>query len=174
MLLHLLLELLRLALQHLLLPFLLGSLRAITLLLRQILLALGQFIQLFQRVGDFLRLLLGGAAADFCGLVLILLGIEFQIEKRSQIARRAAPAASAPLRSKRNLNLPEGSFRAQQRLQRLLLVRNGFLPLLLLQLLRGRRHGIAEAVIISFWKALMAFISLVNSRASRRPESVTA
>ena len=60
LLLHLLLELLRLALQHLLLPFLLRSLGAIALLLGQILLTPGQFIELFQRVGDFLRLLFGG------------------------------------------------------------------------------------------------------------------
>ena len=75
-------------------------------------------------------------------LVLIFLGIELEIEERSQIARRAASAAStAAARSERNLNLPEGGFGAQQELQSLLLVGNGVLPLLLLQLLRGRRHG---------------------------------
>ncbi len=84
-------------------------------------------------------------ARALLGLVLILLGIELEIEERGQIARRAAStAASAALRSKRNLNLPEGGFGAQQELQSLLLVGNGVLPLLLLQLLRGRRHGLGR------------------------------
>ena len=83
-------------------------------------------------------------AAALLGLVLILLGIELEIEERGQIARRAASTAASTTaaRSERNLNLPEGGFGAQQVLQSLLLVGNGVLPLLLLQLLRGRRHGL--------------------------------
>ena len=66
LLLHLPLELLGFALQHLLLPLLLGGLGAIALLLGEILLAFGQFVELLQCVGDFLRLLFGGSAdADF-------------------------------------------------------------------------------------------------------------
>jgi hypothetical protein len=145
LLLHLLLELLRLALQHFLLPLLLGSLGAIALLLGQILLALGQLVELFQRVVDFLSLLLGGGRRrGLPGLVLVLFGIEFQIEQGSQIARRAASASSAATPaagSKRNLDLPEGGLGAQQGLQSLLLIGQGVLPLFLLQLLRGRRHG---------------------------------
>ena len=113
LLLHLLLELLRFTLQHLLLPFLPGSLGAIALLLGQILLAPGQFVQLLQRVGDLLRLLFGGGSSGLAGLVLIFLGIELKIEEAGQIAGRAAPAATASARSKRNLNLPEGGFGAQ-------------------------------------------------------------
>ena len=143
LLLHLLLELLRLALQHFLLPLLLGSLRAIALLLRETLLALGQFVELLERIVDFLGLLLGGRRGSFLRLVLIFLGIELEIEQRGQIARRAASAASTPASaSERDLNLPERGFRAQQILQGLLLVGNRIFPLLLLQLLRGRRHGL--------------------------------
>ena len=67
LLLHLPLELLRLALQHFLLPLLLGGLGAVALLLGQILLALGQFVELLQRVVDFLRLLFGGGRRGFAG-----------------------------------------------------------------------------------------------------------
>ncbi|HEX4147857.1 MAG TPA: hypothetical protein VHY20_02675, partial [Pirellulales bacterium] len=74
LLLHLPLELLRIALQHFLLPLLLGGLLAIALLLGQIFLAPGQLVELLERVVDFLRPLLGGAGSrGFLGLVLILL-----------------------------------------------------------------------------------------------------
>jgi hypothetical protein len=59
LLLHLLLKLLCLALQHFLLPFLFGSLRTVALLLGEILLAMRQLVELFQCVVDFLGLLLG-------------------------------------------------------------------------------------------------------------------
>jgi len=74
LLLHLLLELLRLALQHFLLPLLFGGLRAVALLLGETLLALGQFVELLQSVVDFLRLLLGGSRGGFLGLILVFLG----------------------------------------------------------------------------------------------------
>ncbi len=76
---HLTLELLSFALQHFLLPFLLGGLLAVALLLGEFILALGQLIELFQRVVHFLRLLLGGLGLG-AAFVLILLGVEFQIE----------------------------------------------------------------------------------------------
>ena len=57
------LKLFRLALQHLLLPLLFGSLGAVALLLGQIRLAPGQFVELLQRIGDFLLPLFGGSAA---------------------------------------------------------------------------------------------------------------
>ena len=118
----------------------------IALLLGEILLALGQFVELLQRVVDFLRLLFLGSRRGLLRLVLIFLGIELEIEERRQIARRAASTAASAtaLLSERNLNLPEGGFRAQQELQSLLLVGDGVLPLLLLQLLRGRRHGLGR------------------------------
>ena len=141
LLLHLLLELLRLALQHLLLPLLLGGLGAIALLLGQILLALGQFVELLQRVVDFLRLLFGAGSARSAGSRIDFSRYRARDRRGGQIARRAAAPSASALRSKRNLNLPEGGFGAQQGLQSLLLVGDGVLPLLLLQLLRGRRHG---------------------------------
>ena len=143
LLLHLLLKLRRFALQHFLLPFLFGRLRsAIALLLSETFLALSQFIEFLQRLVDFLRFLFGRRGRARLRVILILLGIEFQIEKAGQIARRTAatPAASTAAGTKRNLNLPESSLRAQQELQSLLLVRNRVLPLLLLQLLLRRRH----------------------------------
>ena len=70
------------------------------MLLGQILLALGQFVELLQRVGDFLRLLFGGTARrGFLGLVLIFLGVELEIEEGGQIARRAAPTAASTTRA---------------------------------------------------------------------------
>ena len=140
LLLHLSLQLFRLALQHLLLPLLLGGLGAVALLLSQIFLTPGQFVELFQSVGDFLGFLLGGRRSGLLRLVLVFLSIEFEIEQTSQIARGAATTTSTTAPSQRNLNLPESSFGAQQRLQCLLLVGNRVLPLLLLQLLGGRRH----------------------------------
>ncbi len=114
--LHLLLELLRLALQHLLLPFLLGSLGAVTLLLGQSLLALGEFVELLQRVVDFLGPLFGGRSSrGLLGLILIFLGVELEVEQGSQIARRAAAtaASTSTARSEGNLNtFPVGGFGA--------------------------------------------------------------
>ncbi len=75
-------------------PFLLGGLGAIALLLGQILLALGQFVELFQRVVDFLRLLFGGGRRGLLGLVLIFLGIELEIEEAAK--SRAAPPPPPP------------------------------------------------------------------------------
>jgi hypothetical protein len=65
--LHLLLELLGLALQHLLLPLLFGGLRAVTLLLSQIFFALGQFVELFQRIIDICALF-SALVAELCGV----------------------------------------------------------------------------------------------------------
>ena len=134
------LELFRLALQHLLLPLLFGGLGTVALLLSEILFTPGEFVEFLQRVVNFLRSLFGSRRRRLPGFILIFLGIEFEIEEARQIARRAATTASAAS-SKCDLNLPEGGFRAQQELQSLLLVRNGVLPFLLLQLLRGRLHG---------------------------------
>ena len=144
--LHLPLEFLGIAPQHLLLPLLLGSLRrSATLLLGEIFLAFGEFVELLERVVDILRLLLfGGGRGGLPRLVLVLFGIEFEIEKGGQIPCRSATATAATATaalSKGNLNLAEGGLGAQQGLERLLLVGDGLLPLLLLQLLGGGRHG---------------------------------
>ena len=94
---HLLLELLGLALQHFLLIFFLGSLLlTVALLLSQSLFALGQLVQLFQRVVDLLLLLFGSSCRALFGLVLILFRVELQIEERRQIASRSAATASTP------------------------------------------------------------------------------
>ena len=83
LLLHLLLQLLRLALQHFLLPLLFGGLRAVALLLRETLLPLGQFVELLQRIVDFLRLLLGGRRRSF-------------LRSRTDSSRYRAPGRTAP------------------------------------------------------------------------------
>ena len=106
------LELLRLALQHFLLPFLLGGLGAIALLLRQIFLALGQLVELLQRIVNVSRLFLRARSRALLGLVLIFFRVEFQFEELGKIARRPATTTASSLRSKRNLNLPESSFGA--------------------------------------------------------------
>ena len=123
-----------LALQHLLLPHLLGGVLAVALLLRNIFLALRKFIEFLQRIVDLLRLLLGGRCRPRLRLILILLGIEFQVEQAGEIAGRTttSAAASSTLRSERNLNLPERRFCAQQILQSFLFARNRVLPFQLL------------------------------------------
>ena len=99
MLLHLPLELLRLALQHLLLPFLLGGLGAVALLLGQVLLALGEFVELLQASSISCALCSALVVGGLLGLVLILLGIELEIEEGGQIACRAAPRRLHPRRA---------------------------------------------------------------------------
>ena len=68
-------------------------------------------------------------------LVLVLLGVELEIEQAGEIAARAAAAtAAATAGAERHLDLAERRLGAQQMLQRLLLVGDGVLPLLLLEL----------------------------------------
>ena len=179
LLLHLLLQLLGLALQHLLLPLLLSGLGiARALLLSQTLLALGQLVQLFQRVVNFLRLLFGAGRRGLLGLVLIFLGIEFEIEERRQIPRRAAAAAASTpaARSKRDLNVPVGGFRALEELQSLLLIGNGVLPLLLLQLLRGRRHRIGrrDHILLEFADGLHLIGQLAGLQTAGKSDGLIA
>ena len=141
---HLFLELFRFAPQHFLLPFLLGGLLGVALLARQILLTLGELIELLERVFNFLLFAIGArGGALLLRLVLVLFRIELEIEKLGEIARGAsASTAATAAASEGDLDLAEGGFGAQQILQRLLLVRNRVLELLLLQLLRGRGHGL--------------------------------
>ncbi len=110
LLLHLLLELLGFALQHLLLPFLFSRLGAVALLLGEILFAFREFVELFQGVVDCLRPLLGTTGRGLPGLVLIFLGIQLQFEEAGQIAGGATASSAAALGSERNLNSPEGGF----------------------------------------------------------------
>ena len=119
------LQLLRLAPQHLLLPALLGSLLLpLLLLIGQLLLTLGQLFQLLQRFIDLLLLLLllaGGLRLIV--LVLILFGIQFEIEQPFHVARpgAAATASAALLVAERHLNIAGRRFGAHQVLERLLL-----------------------------------------------------
>ena len=84
-------QLFGLAAQHFLLPTLLGALLVVFLLLGKLFLALRQLIELLQRFVNFLLLLAGRAPRSLRRLVLILLGVEFQIEQAREIASRATP-----------------------------------------------------------------------------------
>ncbi len=143
---ELLAQLLGFAAQHFLLVALLGSgLRVFLLLLGKLLLPLGQFGQLLQRIVHRL-LLLVGRLSRLLALVLILLRVEFEIEKSFEIAGGAvhaatSTAAASALAAHGDLDIAEGGFGAQQILQRLLLGRKGILPFGALQLIRGRLHG---------------------------------
>ncbi len=140
-LLHLALQLLGFAAQHLLLPALLEVLRLLALLLGQFLLALGERVQLGKRIVDLFSLLLS-RRAGLRGLVLILLGVHLEIEEAGQVAAGAAstPSASALL-TEGDLNLAEGRLRPQQSLERLLLVGQSVLPGLLLEFFGRGNHG---------------------------------
>ncbi len=153
-LLHLALQLFCFTAQHLLLPALLHGLRVIALLLRQFLLAARQGIELCQSIVDCFRLLVG-SRPRLRGFVLILLRIQFKIEKAGQVAARTAASATttASLLAERHLYFAEGGFCAQQILQSFLLCRDGVVPLHLLQLVgrrshsrSGRLHVVPEAV----------------------------
>ena len=65
--------------------------------------------------------LLGGIAAALASFVLILFAIEFEIEHAGEIAASVLPASTTATAAKSHLNVAEGSFGAQQMLQRLLL-----------------------------------------------------
>src|SRR5277367_1530434 len=125
---HVALQLLGLTPQHLLLPPLLEVLCLVLLLLRQLLLPLGQSIQLLQRLVYLLRLLLC-SRARLRRLILVLLGVEFQVKQARKIASRttATTTAAPSTLTERHLNLPERSLRSQQRLLR--------------QLIRRRHHS---------------------------------
>jgi hypothetical protein len=112
-LLHLPLKLFRVAAKHFLLPALLQTLRGVIALLRQFLLAPGEFVELLERVTDVLRALIRGRSGLVC-FVLIFLRVELEIEQAREIAASAAPSTAATAcRAKRDLDLPEGSFGAQ-------------------------------------------------------------
>ena len=72
-------ELFRLTPEHLLLPALLRSLLVLLLLLGQFLLPARKLFQLLERLVDLLRTALGRRL--LAGLVLVLLHIQFEIEK---------------------------------------------------------------------------------------------
>src|SRR5205823_6590516 len=93
---QLLLQLLGFAPQHFLLPALLRSLlRVLALLLRQFLLALRKLLQLLQRIVDLLLALLLRRLRPLVAFVLVLLGIQLQIEQTFEVARTGAAASPA-------------------------------------------------------------------------------
>ena len=69
--------------------------RIALLLLRQFLLPARQLLQLLQRLVDFLLALLGGTGL-LAGLVLVLLGIQLQVEQVLQIAAGVPPPPPPP------------------------------------------------------------------------------
>ena len=97
-LLHLALQFFGLAAQHFLLPALLGALRVVALLLGQIFLAARQLVEFLQRFVDFFLLLAGGAARGLRRLVLILFGVELEIEQAREVAPRSAARPASPAR----------------------------------------------------------------------------
>src|SRR5439155_3801252 len=107
LLLHLPLQLFRLAPQHLLLPPLLEALLRITLLIGQILLPLGQSVEFRKRIFHILCTLLRGRCS-LRRLVLVLLRIQFQVEQTGQVPACTVSAAASPatLLAKGNRNLP--------------------------------------------------------------------
>src|SRR6185437_402837 len=124
-LLDLLLQLIGLAAEHLLLPALLGRLFGVGVALRgKLALPARQLIQLAQRVLD-LRAALAGVERGLHGLVLILLGVELQVEQARQIAPRRVDRAAAAPGTESDLDLPERRLRAQQVLEGLLLLGDG-------------------------------------------------
>ena len=138
---HLLLQLFRLATQHLLLPALLKTLLRIVLCVGQLFLPLGQCVQLLQRALYILGMLLSGRRG-LRRLILVLFRIQFKIEQACKIAARTAAATTTAtlLLAKRYLYLAKRRLGTQQRLQRLLLQRQRVFPLRTLQLVCRGRH----------------------------------
>src|ERR1019366_6589628 len=138
------LQLLGFAAQHLLLPALLrGLLLVLFLLLGQFLLPFGELFQLLERLVDLLLLLLLAGRFRVIALVLILLGVELEIEEPFHVARAgAATTAAIVLIAERHLDIARRGLGAQQVLQRLLLGGKRILPLGALQFLRGGPHGL--------------------------------
>ena len=129
-LLQLLLQLFRLATKLFLLPAAIDAgLLLVLALLRELLLAASQLFQLLHRVVDGLLLLIAGGR--LLRFVLVLLGIELQVEQVRQIAAgiRSAASATAALAAG-HLNVAERRHGAREVLQRLVLGLQGIRPLL--------------------------------------------
>ena len=136
-LLHLTLQLFSFPAKHFLLPALLRGL-LFALLLRQFLLTASQLLQPSQRIVHGLLLLLSrGLLTVF---VLILFGIQLQVEHVFKIAAGTTTATTATLLAERNLNLTERGFGTQQVLQCFLFGRQSTFELLAFQLFRRRAH----------------------------------
>src|SRR6185312_6526379 len=94
---------------------------------RKLALPASQLVHLAQRVLD-LRSALAGVERGLRALVLILLGIELQIEQARQIAARGIDRDAPAPGPESDVDLPERRLRAQQMLQSLLLLGHGEAP----------------------------------------------
>ncbi len=167
---HLALQLLSLAAQHLLLPALLERLLIPLLLIGQLLLAAGKLFEFLERFVDLLRALALRSSGLLAGFILVLVGIEFEVEKAFQVAAGAAHAAAPTALAKGNLNLAESGFRPEEVLERFLFGHQCFLPLLTLQLIDRRAHGFGGGVHIPLETAelLVLNVQLAALHAARQ------
>ena len=151
-----------------------GRRTALLLLVRQLLLALGQFLQLLQRFVHF-SLLRVGRLVRLHAFVLVLLRVQLEIEEPFEIARgavhsTASASAASALAAHGHLDVAERGFGAQQELQRLLLWRQRILPLGGLQLVDGRLHGRCGLFHIRYeaLKRIARFVQLAALHALRQ------
>ena len=112
---HLLLQLFSFAAEHFLLPALLRALLFVALLLSEFLLPARKLLELLQRLIEFFLALIGGRSLC-AGFVLVLLGIEFEIEETFEVAAGATTASAASPLSEGYLDLSTCGFGAQQML----------------------------------------------------------
>src|SRR5579872_1996020 len=160
----LLAQIFRLATELLLLPAAIyASLLLVLALLRELLLAASQLFQLLHRVIDLLLLFIG--ARRLLRFVLVLLGIQLQVEKVRQIAAGILSAASATAATLAAgyLNVAERRHGARKVLKRLVLGLQRVRPLLVFQLVRrrshfsrGRFHFLGEALEILIFRRELA------------------
>ena len=108
-------------------------------LLCEFLLTAGQLLQTLQRlVHRLLFLATGGRLLP--GLILILLGVEFEVEEILEVATATATTAAPALLAEGHLDIAAARFGTHQELQSLLFVGQGILEAFHFQLLRSRTH----------------------------------
>jgi hypothetical protein len=122
-LLDLALQLFGFAAEHLLLKALLRDLLILASLVGELLLAPRQFLEFLQSFIDLLLAITSTATTLPAAFVLVLFGIELEVEEAFEVARAVLPAASpaASTVAERDLDIAPRGFGAQQVLQRLLL-----------------------------------------------------
>jgi hypothetical protein len=114
------------------------------LLFGEFLLAFGEFFEAFDGLVDFAFALGAGSAAEGAlgGLVLVLFGVEFEVEEAFEVALLAAAATTAAaLLTEGDLNLAEDGFSAEDVLEGLLFGGEGLAPALIAELCGGGEHG---------------------------------
>ena len=108
-------------------------------LLSEFLLTTGQLLQTLQRLVNGLLLLATGGRL-LPGLILILLGVEFEVEEILEVSTTAATTTASALLAESHLDIAAARFGPHQELQSLLFVGQGILEAFHLQLLRSRTH----------------------------------